>query len=115
MKPWLGPLDREHLVGDHGDPGVVLDHRELELVEGGALFEGLQNIEGKTLASAYSARATDYAGVSTPLTWEEVDRGVRREDFTIRTVPARVREMGDLWADMREHPGVDLRAMVDSQ
>ena len=33
----------------------------------------LQNILGKTLAIAYSARASDYAGVSTPLTWKEVD------------------------------------------
>ena len=33
----------------------------------------LQNTQGKTLASAYSARANDFAGVSTPLTWDEVD------------------------------------------
>ena len=44
----------------------------------------LQNILGKTLATAYSARASDYAGVSTPLTWEEIDEGFEREDFTIR-------------------------------
>ena len=45
----------------------------------------LQNILGKTLATAYSARASDYAGVSTPLTWKEVARGVDPRDFTIRT------------------------------
>src|SRR4029453_15735838 len=50
----------------------------------------LQNILGKTLASAYSARASDDAGVSTPLTWKEIDAGVRREDFTIKTMPARL-------------------------
>ena len=75
----------------------------------------LQNIEGKTLASAYSARASEYAGVSTPLTWKEVDRGVRREDFTIRTVPARLKEVGDIWSELRAHPGADLREMVDAQ
>jgi len=68
----------------------------------------LQNVLGKTLASAYSARASDYAGVSTPLTWNEIDRGVRREDFTIRTVPARLAAVGDLWAALRKSPGVDL-------
>jgi hypothetical protein len=57
----------------------------------------LQNILGKTLATAYSARASDYAGVSTPLTWKEVDGGVDPRDFTIRTAPARFREVGDLW------------------
>jgi bifunctional non-homologous end joining protein LigD len=68
----------------------------------------LQNILGKTLASAYSARASAYAGVSTPLTWKEVDRGVRREDFTIQTVPARLAKVGDLWAGLARARGVDL-------
>ncbi len=36
----------------------------------------LQNILGKTLATAYSARASTYAGVSMPLTWKEVEKGV---------------------------------------
>ncbi len=57
----------------------------------------LQNIEGKTLACAYSARASEYAGASAPLTWDEVHRGVDRRDFTIMTMPRRLKEVGDLW------------------
>ena len=68
----------------------------------------LQNILGKTLATAYSARASDYAGVSTPLTWQEVDEGVDRTDFTIQNVPARLEKTGDLWAALRKSKGVDL-------
>jgi bifunctional non-homologous end joining protein LigD len=68
----------------------------------------LQNILGKTLASAYSARASEYAGVSTPLSWKEVDSGVRREDFTIQTVPGRLRDVGDLWSGLAASKGVDL-------
>jgi bifunctional non-homologous end joining protein LigD len=68
----------------------------------------LQNIGGKTLATAYSARASAYAGVSTPLSWKEVDAGVKREAFTIETVPARLRGVGDLWAALRNSKGVDL-------
>ena len=68
----------------------------------------LQNILGKTLATAYSARASAYAGVSTPLTWQEVDAGVCREDFTIQTIPARLAEVGDLWARLRTSKGIDL-------
>ena len=68
----------------------------------------LQNILGKTLASAYSARASAYAGVSAPLTWREVDEGVDREDFTIRSMPARLEQAGDLWARLRTAKGVDL-------
>jgi len=68
----------------------------------------LQNIRGKTLATAYSARASDYAGASTPLSWREVHDGVRREDFTIRTLPTRLKAVGDLWKPLRESKGVDL-------
>ncbi len=68
----------------------------------------LQNIRGKTLATAYSARASDYAGASTPLAWAELDATIRREDFTILTVPARVGEVGDLWAGLRKAKGVNF-------
>jgi bifunctional non-homologous end joining protein LigD len=68
----------------------------------------LQNIPGKTLATAYSARASEYAGVSTPLTWREVDDGIDREAFTIRTAPERFKRVGDLWAGLRKSKGVDL-------
>ena len=72
----------------------------------------LQNIEGKTLACAYSARASVYGGASTPLTWEEVDAGVDPKDFTIRTLPARVRRVGDLWEGLRTSRGIDLAAAL---
>lgn len=74
----------------------------------------LQNILGKTLAAAYSARASHYAGVSTPLTWAEVDEGVDREAFTIQSVPDRVKKVGDLWASLRRSKGVDLARVARS-
>ncbi len=72
----------------------------------------LQNVRGKTLASAYSARASDYAGVSTPLTWEEVEHGVDREAFTITTVPARLERTGDLWSQPIRSNGVNLEEVA---
>jgi bifunctional non-homologous end joining protein LigD len=72
----------------------------------------LQNILGKTLATAYSARASTYAGVSTPLTWAEVDAGVDPRDFTIRTAPARFAEVGDLWAPLRTGKPANLRRIL---
>jgi len=72
----------------------------------------LQNIEGKTLASAYSARASDYAGVSAPLSWKEVDDDLDREAFTIRTVPGRIKKVGDLWEGLRSARGADLRSIA---
>jgi bifunctional non-homologous end joining protein LigD len=69
----------------------------------------LQNIRGKTLACAYSARGSDYAGVSAPLTWDEIDTGVDRRDFTLDTMPARLAAVGDLWAGLRKSKGAPLR------
>lgn len=59
-----------------------------------------QNAWGKTLASVYSVRPTPHATVSTPITWEDVEDGVDRDLFRMDTVPARVGELGDLWAPM---------------
>jgi bifunctional non-homologous end joining protein LigD len=59
-----------------------------------------QNAWGRTLASVYSVRPKPRATVSAPVSWEEVERGARMEDFRIDTVPARVRERGDLWAPL---------------
>ena len=59
-----------------------------------------QNARDHTIASAYSVRGTAEATVSTPLRWEEID-DVDPRDCTLRTVPARYAELGDL------HAGID--------
>jgi bifunctional non-homologous end joining protein LigD len=71
----------------------------------------LQNIAGKTLATAYSARASEFAGVSTPLDWKEVDRGLDPREFTIETGPERFGSVGDLWARLRGGRPADLEAV----
>jgi bifunctional non-homologous end joining protein LigD len=68
----------------------------------------MQNALGKTLASAYSARASEFAGVSTPLTWDEVDEGVSPRDFTIRNFDQRIASAGDPWAALRKSKGTKL-------
>jgi bifunctional non-homologous end joining protein LigD len=72
----------------------------------------LQNILGKTLATAYSARASTFAGVSTPLEWRELDGKIDPRDFTIRTALARFESKGDLWAGLRTGKPADLRAFL---
>jgi bifunctional non-homologous end joining protein LigD len=59
-----------------------------------------QNAWGRTLASVYSVRPTPRATVSTPVTWTEVERGLRIEDFRIDNVRQRVQKLGDLWAPL---------------
>jgi bifunctional non-homologous end joining protein LigD len=81
--------------------------------DGTVYVDYLQNIEGKTLACAYSARGSAFAGVSTPLTWKEVHDRPKPQDFTIDTIEARVERVGDLWAKMRTHKGTDLLAAIE--
>ena len=58
----------------------------------------------RTMAGAYSPRALAHAPVSTPITWNELEATDPRE-HTILTVPARLKKVGDPWADMHAHPG----------
>ena len=64
-----------------------------------------QNAWGRTLASVYSVRPTPRATVSTPVTWKEVERGLRIEDFRIDNVRQRVQKLGDLWALLNARSG----------
>jgi bifunctional non-homologous end joining protein LigD len=73
----------------------------------------LQNILGKTLATCYSPRASEFGGVSTPLTWEEIDEGVSPADFTITTVEARFKTTPDLWRPVIAGPPVDLFGVLE--
>jgi bifunctional non-homologous end joining protein LigD len=82
--------------------------------QGTVYVDYLQNILGKSLAAAYAVRASDYAGVSTPLTWNEVSEGVDPRDFTLKTAPARFRDVGDLWKPIRTGKAVNLEKVLQS-
>lgn len=58
-----------------------------------------QNARDRTIASAYSARKTPVATVSTPLLWEELG-SADPDDFTISTVPGLLERRGDPWEGM---------------
>jgi bifunctional non-homologous end joining protein LigD len=94
-------------------PRVATIERMVKKRPAGTVYiDYLQNILGKTLACAYSARASEYAGVSTPLSWTEVKRGIDPRAFTIRTAPARFAKTGDLWAALHATKPVNLRAVL---
>jgi bifunctional non-homologous end joining protein LigD len=57
----------------------------------------LQNIRGKTVASVYSPRPRPHAPVSTPLKWEEFQRPIDPNAYTIKTVFKRLDKYGDLF------------------
>ena len=76
---------------------LTAEYRIADRPKGRVLVDYNQNAWGRTLASVYSVRPVPEASVSTPVTWEEVERGIEIADFTIRTVPGRLAKMGDLW------------------
>lgn len=59
----------------------------------------MQNARGKSLAAVYTARAKPGATVSMPLTWKQVSKGVKIQDFNITNVPQLLKKKGDPWAD----------------
>jgi DNA ligase D-like protein (predicted polymerase) len=70
----------------------------------GVFLDYNQNAKDRTIASAYSVRPTADARVSAPLAWHEID-ACEPADFTLRTMPARVEQLGDLHAAMDQHAG----------
>jgi len=67
-----------------------------------------------TWAAPYAVRAKPGAPVSAPCTWEEIERGkVSPRTFTLRTMAARLADVGDLWSDLRKR-GRSLRRAIEA-
>ncbi|MFW6369295.1 MAG: non-homologous end-joining DNA ligase [Myxococcota bacterium] len=84
---------------------LTAEYRVSKRPRGRVLVDYNQNAWGRTLASVYSVRPRPLATVSTPVTWEELEGGVRLEDFRMDNVPQRIEEVGDLWAPMNRPRG----------
>jgi bifunctional non-homologous end joining protein LigD len=76
---------------------VTADYKLAKRPEKHVLVDYNQNAWGRTLASVYSVRPKPHAPVSTPVTWEEMERGVETEEFRLENIPARLQEVGDLF------------------
>jgi bifunctional non-homologous end joining protein LigD len=99
----------QELAGRH--PALMTsEYRVAKRPAGRVLVDYNQNAWGRTLASVYSVRPHPRACVSTPLTWQEVDGGVRIEDFRLDNVRARFAKTGDLFKPLLVKSGrVDLK------
>lgn len=71
----------------------------------------LQNRFGQTLVAPYSVRPNHDALVSTPLLWSEVNKYLDKEAFNIKTIPARLKEKGDLLKPLLKEK-VNLKAAL---
>jgi len=90
---------------------ITAEYRKAKRPHGRVLVDYNQNRWGATLASIYSVRPTPVASVSTPVTWDEIEDGVRIEDFRIDNVVDRVRKAGDLWKPVLAKKRFDLQKM----
>jgi bifunctional non-homologous end joining protein LigD len=70
----------------------------------GVFIDYNQNAKDRTVSSAYSVRPKPDARVSTPVTWDELD-ACDPADFTLWTVPKRLKEKGDPHAGIDAQPG----------
>ncbi|HTS66445.1 MAG TPA: non-homologous end-joining DNA ligase [Candidatus Acidoferrales bacterium] len=76
---------------------VTAEYRVAKRPERHVLVDYNQNAWGRTLASVYSVRPKPRAPVSAPVTWDEVERGIRIEDFRLDNMSERVNRVGDLF------------------
>lgn len=76
---------------------VTAEYRKVKRPHGRVLVDYNQNAWGRTLASIYSLRPTPFAGASAPVTWDEIEDGVRIDDFRFDNIRQRVAKVGDLW------------------
>ncbi|HZJ56275.1 MAG TPA: non-homologous end-joining DNA ligase [Myxococcaceae bacterium] len=79
-------------------PDQATTERSLNRRRGRLYLDAHQNGRLKTMVAPYSIRPVEAAPVSTPLEWDEVDERLDPAKFNIRTMPARLRERGDLFA-----------------
>lgn len=91
----VGHFIASYLVSKH--PQLLTIERLIKNRGTKLYIDYLQHWRGKTLVAPYSTRARALATVSTPLAWDEVPH-IHPTDFTVHSVPERLRARGDLFA-----------------
>jgi bifunctional non-homologous end joining protein LigD len=92
---------------------MTAEYRVAKRPRGRVLVDYNQNAWGRTLASIYSVRPQPLATVSTPVTWDEVEAGVKIDDFRLDNVRERLSQTGDLWKPLLQSRGrVDMMAYI---
>lgn len=93
-------LEQEH-------PNQVLSEMNKQARVGKVFVDWSQNDEHKTTIGVYSLRAREHPTVSTPVTWDEVERALKKKNpellvFEAAQVVARFEKMGDLFEPVLE-------------
>jgi bifunctional non-homologous end joining protein LigD len=88
-------------------PDLVVSKMKKAERKGKVFVDWSQNHRRKTTIAVYSLRARERPTVSTPVTWEEVERAVKKDDpdslvFEAPDVLKRIEKQGDLFAPVLE-------------
>jgi bifunctional non-homologous end joining protein LigD len=92
---------------EHDHPDLVLSEMSKQARVGKVFVDWSQNDEHKTTIAVYSLRARERPTVSTPVTWDEVERALTKKDarllvFEASQVLARFEKRGDLFEPVLE-------------
>ena len=92
---------------EHDHPELVVSEMKKTVRTGKVFVDWSQNDEHKTTISVYSLRAREHPTVSTPVTWDEVERCLKKKDagllvFESSKTIARFEKMGDLFEPVLE-------------
>lgn len=79
--------------------------------KGKMYLDFLQNRPGATIASVYSLRPKPGATVSMPLHWDEVKKGLKMKDFTIKNAVSHIRNQGDIFKNVLGK-GIDIETTI---
>jgi DNA ligase D len=84
-------------------PDLITDEWWKELRDGKVFVDFNQNAPHKNVFGAWGVRPRVGAQVSTPIEWDDV-MDVMPDELTMLSVPDRLAERGDAWADMDAEP-----------
>jgi len=94
-------------------PSLATIERTKTKRDGKIYLDYLQNRRGQTIASAYCVRPVSEACVSTPLLWKEVKSGLKIDEYTIKTVPERLKKLGDIFEPILKEE-IDMKSVIDT-
>lgn len=106
LSTWAGVRQRSHEIAVELEgelPELVVSDMRRSLRPGRVLVDWRQNAPARTTVAAYSLRACPEPAVSTPVTWDEVERcGEAGDPLLLRFTPSqvldRIERLGDLFA-----------------
>lgn len=94
-------------------PKLTSMERAVKNRKGKIYLDYLQNRRGQTLAAPYCVRPKKGAPVSAPLDWKEVKSGLQLLDFTLKTMPERLKKKGDLFKKVLDS-GINMESAIEN-